>query len=104
MKNIEQKAKVLDIAMNLNRIGNWAADDFVGKRKRIELFLDKTTHYIKTLDSSFFSGPFKKTFNRFLKEYRKLENEVKLPPKDPLLWAEKMMTWGNILTHRAKLI
>lgn len=103
-KCLNQKAKILDIAMNLNRIGNWAADDFDKKRKRILFFLDQTSEYLKGLKPQFFREPFKKTYDLFLKEYLKLEEEAKIGPKDKLYWAEKMMTWGNILTHRAKSI
>lgn len=91
---------LLDIAMNLNRVGNWAADDFSGKKKRIVFFLEQTSAYINSLNQSAFSKKFMKTFERFLKEFNQLK---KLKFKDPLEWAEKMMTWGNILTHRAKL-
>lgn len=100
---MNNKAKILDIAMNLNRIGNWAADDFEGKHKRITMFFDQTTDYIHTLSSSSFNSPFKKTFSQFLTAYKKLQNEIK-NPKDNLKWAEEMMTWGNILTHRSRLI
>lgn len=101
---MNNQAQILDIAMNLNRIGNWAADGFSAREKRISLFLDQTSKYLKSLNPSFFSDPFKKTFNQFLEEYSHLEKTGKKGPKDELLWAEKMMTWGNILTHRAKLI
>lgn len=101
---MDKKAKILDIAMNLNRIGNWAADDYELKQKRIKLFLDQTTDYIKSLKPSYFSLPFKKTFIRFVEEYDKLKTAEAQKLKDPLYWAEKMMTWGNILTHRASLI
>lgn len=101
---MDKKAKILDIAMNLNRVGNWAADGYQAKRKRILTFLDQTTNYIKSLEPADFTDPFKKTFSKFEKEYLKLEKEGKKGPEDTLLWAEKMMTWGNILTHRAKLI
>lgn len=98
------KAKILDIAMNLNRIGNWAADDYHGKRKRILAFLKQTSEYINLIEGFDFSSNFKKTYERFIKEYKELEKARKEKPKDELLWAERMMTWGNILTHRAKLI
>lgn len=101
---MDRQARILDIAMNLNRIGNWAADGYQVKRKRILFFLNQTSDYLKSLNSSMFSNPFKKTFDRFLKEYSLLEKEGIGGPKDELFWAEKMMTWGNILTHRAKLI
>ena len=98
------KDKILDIAMNLNRIGNWAADDYQGKKKRINLFLDQTNDYINTLDTSKFSKKFSKTYSNFIKNYSELEKIGRQGPKNPLFWAEDMMTWGNILTHRAKLI
>ena len=98
------KDKILDIAMNLNRVGNWAADDYKGKKKRIVVFLDQTSEYIDSLDKSSFSIKFKKTFKSFVRDYKNLEQQGKSGPKNPLDWAEQMMTWGNILTHRAKLI
>lgn len=102
--SMDQKAKILDIAMNLNRIGNWAADDFNKKRKRIDTFLDQTSGYIDSLDKDSFEGKFKKTLDKFLAEYSKLERSAKEGPKDTLSWAETAMTWGNILTHRSRLI
>ncbi len=101
---MDNKALVLDIAMNLNRIGNWAADNFKVKEKRIYFFLDQTTGYINSLNNSSFSNRFRKTFDKFLDEYRLLNQEIKLSSKDNEIWGEKMMTWGNILTHRSRLI
>lgn len=101
---MNNKNQILDIAMNLNRIGNWAADDYQGKKKRINLFLDQTTRYVDSLDEKSFQGSFKRTYNKFLKEYPGLVKAGKQGPKESLHWAEKMMTWGNILTHRAQLI
>ena len=98
---MDNKAKILDIAMNLNRIGNWAADDYKGKRVRIITFLDQTSGYISSMDASSFNQPFKKTFDRFLLEYSKLEKSAKAGPANTLFWAEAAMTWGNILTHRS---
>jgi len=99
---MDNKAKILDIAMNLNRIGNWAADDYRGKKKRITLFLDQNNSYLSSLEV--IDGKFKKTLALFKKKYKKLEKEGKTGPKDPLFWAEMMMTWGNILTHRASFL
>lgn len=101
---MDQKSKILDIAMNLSRIGNWAADGYKIKQKRITLFLDETTEYIKSLKQSSFPLRFKETLIKFLQEYSRLEKEGKTGPRDELEFAEKMMTWGNILTHRASLI
>lgn len=101
---MDTKAKILDIAMNLNRIGNWAADGYIVKKKRIEIFLRQTTEYIASIDLISLNQPFKRTFLRFRTEYQKLENLTKKNIPDKLLWAEEMMTWGNILTHRVKLL
>ncbi|OGV89562.1 hypothetical protein A2Z41_01215 [Microgenomates group bacterium RBG_19FT_COMBO_39_10] len=102
--NIIIKKKVLDIAMNLNRIGNWAADDYSGKKERIKTFLRNTSSYIQDLDKNSLPSAFVSTFNNFVKEYHSLEKEGIKEPKNPVFWAEDMMTWGNILTHRSKLI
>lgn len=90
--------------MNLNRIGNWAADDYSAKKNRIHTFISNTTSYINSLDTNSFGPSFKKTLNDFLRQYKVLASEGLKRPKNPLYWAEKMMTWGNILTHRSKLI
>ena len=96
------KDTILDIAMNLNRVGNWAADDYAGKKERIKTFLGNTTTYIKSLDDSSFPPSFAGTFSDFTKEYSLLEKEGLNGPQNPLFWAEDMMTWGNILTHRSQ--
>ena len=101
---MDNKAKILDIAMNLNRIGNWAADDYQTKKERINLFLNETTELVKSLDAKILQSPFRKTFQDFVKDYFQLEKIGKQGPEDQLFWAEQMMTWGNILTHRSKLI
>ena len=101
---MDNKAKILDIAMNLNRVGNWAADDYVGKRKRINSFLDQTNGYISSIDVNSFKASFRNTYDKFLLEYSKLEKEAKTGPANSLFWAEKAMTWGNILTHRSTTI
>ncbi|OGK17444.1 hypothetical protein A2799_03255 [Candidatus Roizmanbacteria bacterium RIFCSPHIGHO2_01_FULL_39_24] len=101
---MDEKQKILDIAMNLNRIGNWAADDYSAKKERIKTFISSTTQYVESLNSKAYKEPFKNTLDNFLKKYPSLKNEGLKGPKNPLHWAEKMMTWGNILTHRSKLI
>lgn len=98
------KIQVLDIAMNLNRVGNWAADDYMGKKERIKTFLAGTSNYISELKQSSLPVSFLETYSRFISQYPHLQKEGLNGPKDPTAWAEKMMTWGNILTHRTKLL
>jgi|SRR3989344_5641303 len=101
---MDTRNKILDIAMNLNRMGNWAADDYEAKRERIITFLGNTTQYIQSIDQTSFPPSFVATYDRFNKEYPRLENEGIKGPKNSLEWAESLMTWGNILTHRSKLL
>ena len=101
---MSNKAKILDIAMNLNRVGNLAADDYEKKKKRIDIFLEETNEYIDSIDKSSLSKSFQRTFDKFLKEYLLLEKENIKTHAEKLYWAEQMMTWGNILTHRVKII
>ena len=101
---INQKAIIMDIAMNLNRIGNWAADGFTPRSKKINMFLDQTSKNLESLDDSNSNLVLNGTLQKFKLEYKKLALEARSKPPDEMLWAEKMMTWGNILTHRAKLL
>ena len=98
------KALILDIAMNLNRVGNWAADDYIGKKDRIKTFLSNTSEYLKDINQDDLPSSFADTWFKFTDEYKTLEKEGMNGPEDFMLWSEKMMTWGNILTHRSKLL
>lgn len=102
-RHLSQKDIILDIAMNLCRIGNWAADDYWVKKKRLDFFLKQTSSYLKSIDQNWINPKFGKTFNKFKSHYYQLLKE-RQTLKHPLVWAEKMLTWGNILTHRARLL
>ena len=101
---MDNRSIILDIAMNLNRVGNWAADGYDEKKARIKIFLSNTTQYIRKIELDLLSPSFRRTYDWFLKDYPKLEREGLKGPNDSLKWAEEMMTWGNILTHRSKLL
>lgn len=89
--------RIMDIAMNLARIGNWAADDFDGKEKRIWQFFNQTKQYLDALDFSAYAPRVQRTLRAFRKTF------TEPAPHEKNQWAEKMLTWSNILTHRAKL-
>lgn len=92
---IDTKQIVMDIAMNLNRIGNWVADDYKKNEKKINTFIANTDGYIQSVQD--LNDRFKPTWSNFMNIYPNLKNN----PKEN---AENLMTWGNILTHRASLI
>src|SRR3990167_5677768 len=97
---MDQKQKILDIAMNLNRIGNFIAD---GKINRAMVFVDNNRTYINEIQTSKLSPKFRKTYTIFLADYPNLEKSVQSSGQKDIL-AEKFMTWGNIFTHRASLL
>lgn len=101
---VNTKQHILDIAMNLTRIGNWAADGYDAKNKRIKVFMDQTNSYINEVRNTELSGQFKQTFDAFYPLFQRLYKEASPKPTHTLVWAETMMTWGNILTHRASLL
>lgn len=99
---MNQYGVFMDIAMNLTRIGNWAADDFSGKKHRIEMFLTQTDELFRLVKKDELPLPVSRSLSTFLNQYSKLRSEF--PERVTLDWAEECMTWGNILTHRAQLL
>lgn len=95
--------KIMDIAMNLARIGNWAADDFDKKEKRIAMFLDQTDIYLQDIDMSLYPKTTQQTLTRFIQVFHVLRTKLPHATNERLLWAEDMLTWSNILTHKARV-
>ncbi len=86
----------LNIAVNLGRLSRWAVE---GKKERIKHFIADTEFYITELDSVPKSERFKKTYKIFKEKFNQLKDNIELNE----IWAEDMLTWANILTHRSKL-
>lgn len=86
----------LYIAVNLGRMSRWAVE---GKKKRIDQFLQETDGYVHMLENTPKSIQFATTFQNFSKKFTVLKKNVQLNES----WAEDMLTWANILMHRAKL-
>lgn len=87
---------VLNIAVNLGRLSRWAVE---GKENRVRQFLIETEQYLNQLENTPKSQKFQPTFETFKKNFLKLKNNIKLDE----VWAEEVLTWANILTHRAKI-
>ena len=96
------KDRILDISLNLARVGNWSADSYDRKKDLIRRFLNQTENYVSEIRIDSLSPEVKTVFTRFKIEFDKLKNqEISLENKNE--WAEKALTWANILQHRAKL-
>ncbi|MBF0484796.1 MAG: hypothetical protein HQL25_08850 [Candidatus Omnitrophica bacterium] len=93
---MEAREITLNIAVNLGRLCRWCME---GRRSRIDQFLDETDKYLKDLDAAQKSPRFLPTYEWFKKDFEFLRNNVRVDEE----WAESMLTWANILTHRASL-
>lgn len=99
----EVQRKILDISVNMARISQWIEDgSYQQKKKLVKIFMDQNEEFLNWLATQNISEDFKPTLERFTKEFNKIKNQ-KIIKKNRLEWAEKALTWANILQHRAKL-
>ena len=92
--------KILDISVNLARVSDWMLVDNESKQRRVDQFLDETKQYMSTIARSDVSIRFQKTFDGFVNEFKQLLKDRH--QEDKYDWAERALTWANILQHRAK--
>ena len=90
------KEITLNIAVNLGRLCRWAMER---RRARVDQFLAETQEYLKALESAPKSDRFLPTYEWFKNDFERLSQNVHMDED----WAESMLTWANILTHRASL-
>lgn len=92
----------MDISLNLARIGNFAADDYQGKIALIKLFLAQTQNYLEELNGFYLPSGVKEPVEKFNREFSVIK-EQKVSKNGTEAWAEKVLTWANILQHRSSL-
>ncbi|PIP21182.1 MAG: hypothetical protein COX40_00770 [Candidatus Omnitrophica bacterium CG23_combo_of_CG06-09_8_20_14_all_40_11] len=93
---MDAKEITLNIAVNLGRLCRWAME---GRKERVEQFLAQTEGYLKALESTPKSSRFLPTYEWFRNDFERLSRDVHMDAD----WAESMLTWANILSHRASL-
>ncbi len=93
---MDAKEIILNIAVNLGRLCRWAME---GRKERVEQFLTQTEGYLKDLESAQKSSRFLPTYEWFRNDFERLSHNVRMDAD----WAESMLTWANILSHRASL-
>ena len=101
LARLSNQDKILDISVNLARVSDWILSDNRSKQKRVHQFLQETEEYLLSIKRSDVSICFQPTLAEFKMEFAKLLHEKDLLNKYD--WAEKALTWANILQHRAKL-
>lgn len=93
---MEAREIILNIAVNLGRLCRFAVE---GRKERVEQFLAQTEEYLKDLESVPKSSRFLPTYEWFKNDFARLSHNVRMDAA----WAESMLTWANILSHRASL-
>lgn len=93
---MDAKELTLNIAVNLGRLCRWSME---GRRARVDQFLVETQEYLNALEVAPKSARFLPTYEWFKKDFELLASNVQMDAN----WAESMLTWANILTHRASL-
>lgn len=94
--------QILNVSVNMARLSEWIADSYISHKSLIDIFIRQTENYLNDLSNQNVSEDFKPTLTQFQIEFRKLKAEIENEQKK-LYWAEKALTWANILQHRAKL-
>lgn len=102
MKKLSNRDKLLDISLNLARIGNWTADSYDDKKNLINRFIKQTQDYINEIPEKDLSNDMRDVFDRFKNEFKRLKSE-KINSSNKDVWAETALTWANILQHRSGL-
>lgn len=95
--------QVLNISVNMARIAYWTVDSLDTKKQLIAKFMDQTSKFVVDLNHQDISKNFIPTLLRFKKEFARLKSE-KITEKNRLAWAERALTWANILAARSKLL
>ena len=93
---MDAKELTLNIAVNLGRLCRWSME---GRRSRVDQFLAETHEYLKALEVTAKSPRFLPTYKWFKMDFARLCRDVRMDQD----WSEAMLTWANILTHRASL-
>lgn len=95
------KNKILDISVNLARVSDWVLSENPQKQDRVDQFLEETRGFLSEVSSRAVSSRFQSTLSSFQAEFDKLLRDRHQTNKKE--WAERALTWANILQHRAKL-
>lgn len=95
------KDRILDISVNLARVSDWILSESKRRQVLVDQFLIETKNFLKDLSKENVSSRFLPTLELFKLEFEKLVKDRN--QKDKEEWAERALTWANILQHRSGL-
>lgn len=97
---VTTKDLILDISVNLARVSEWVLSKSQHRQQLVDQFLQETESFLLNLSTRTVSSRFQPTLYRFEEEFKELLDKKNEISKND--WAEKALTWANILQHRAK--
>lgn len=101
--DLPSRMQILNISVNMARMGELVLKFGEGKSDLIERFLGQTESYLGDLEPEDVTASFRPTLNIFKREFEKLRGGP-ASSGNQLLWAERAITWGDILQIRSKLL
>ncbi|MBI4040007.1 hypothetical protein HY389_01480 [Candidatus Daviesbacteria bacterium] len=95
--------QILNISVNLARVSEFAMQPQNLREVLISKFLDQTEDYLDEIKKADISADLQDTLNVFEKDFKILKKQ-QINDKNYYQWAEKALTWANILEHRSSLV
>lgn len=111
--DIPLESQILNISVNMARIGNWIGGleslkmqkgeaIYQSRVNLIEKLIKQTESYLEDLHYQKISQRFRNTLIRFKSDFEIFKKQATNKQKF-LYWSEKALTWADILQNRAKL-
>lgn len=105
--------QILNISVNMGRVGTWLVnlpnlvkehgdEAYKSRLELIKKINNQTESYLDDLESQKLSKNFKETLTKVKNDLKRLKNED-ITNNNHLYWAERVMTWADILQIKAKL-
>lgn len=96
------RMQILNISVNMARMGELVLKFGEAKADLVKRFLVQTESYLSDLRAEEVGDRFKPTLDRFCSEFERLkEKDIGVNRE---LWAERAITWGDILQIRSQLL
>ena len=93
---MDERLVILAVAANMRRVAEWGIEDDP-RHDLIVKFLDQSVYLASSVDTARFNSKESSWLSKFLEDIPLLQQELNQGVLDKYIWAEKILTWGNIL-------